>query len=57
MDTLITSSANSLYLIFTSDYSNQYRGFAANYMAVSPGNNVENKKIPWETFQNSIECK
>jgi hypothetical protein len=44
MDTLITSSANSLYLIFTSDYIIQYRGFAANYMAVSPGNNVENKK-------------
>jgi hypothetical protein len=43
MDTLITSSANSLYLIFTSDYIIQYRGFAANYMAVSPGN-VENKK-------------
>jgi hypothetical protein len=35
MDTLITSSANSLYLIFTSNYIYQYRGFAANYMAVS----------------------
>ena len=44
MDTLITSFANSLYLIFTSDHIIQYRGFTANYMAVSPGNNVENKK-------------
>ena len=44
MDTLIASSANSLYLIFTSDHIIQRRGFAANYMAVSQGNNVENKK-------------